>query len=112
MYLGRICEYGRKEEVVGPPYHPYTEALMSAVPDVDPSLKRKVIRLEGSPPNPTQKIIGCPFAGRCHKKIGEICDKQPPAKVYFSRQHFAYCHLPPEEMGAEVGTAKGRAKGA
>ena len=101
MYLGRICEYGRKDEVVGPPYHPYTEALMSAVPDVDPSLKRKVIRLEGSPPNPTKKIVGCPFAGRCHKKIGEICDKKPPPRVQFSQDHFAYCHLPPEEMGAD-----------
>ncbi len=105
MYLGRICEYGRKDEVVGPPYHPYTEALMSAVPDVDPSLKRKVIRLEGSPPNPTRKIKGCPFAGRCHKKIGQICDTTPPPRVNFSAHHFAYCHLPPEEMGADPGTA-------
>lgn len=101
MYLGRICEYGRKEEVVGPPYHPYTEALMSAVPDVDPSLKRKVIRLEGAPPNPTRKIKGCPFAGRCHKKIGRICDLQPPPRVDFSPHHFAYCHLSPEEMGVD-----------
>ena len=112
MYLGRICEYGRKEEVVGPPYHPYTEALMSAVPDVDPSLKRKVIRLEGSPPNPTKKIKGCPFAGRCHKKIGEICDKQPPPKVWFSETHFAYCHLPPEELGAEKTEENPDVKGA
>ena len=102
MYLGRVCEYGRKDEVVGPPYHPYTEALMSAVPDVDPSLKRKVIRLEGSPPNPTRKIIGCPFAGRCHRKIGEICDVKLPPRVDFSPHHFAYCHLPAEEMGADL----------
>jgi peptide/nickel transport system ATP-binding protein len=101
MYLGRICEYGRKDEVVGPPYHPYTEALMSAVPDVDPTLKRKVIRLEGSPPNPTKKIKGCPFAGRCHRKIGTICDVEPPPKVEFSAHHFAFCHLPAEEMGAD-----------
>jgi peptide/nickel transport system ATP-binding protein len=101
MYLGRICEYGRKDEVVGPPYHPYTEALMSAVPDVDPTLEQRVIRLEGSPPNPTKKITGCPFAGRCHRKIGEICDTQPPPRVRFSADHFAYCHLPPEELGAD-----------
>ena len=101
MYLGRICEYGRKDEVVGPPYHPYTEALMSAVPDVDPTLKRKVIRLAGSPPNPTRKIKGCPFAGRCHRKIGAICDTEPPPRVSFSSHHVAFCHLPPEAMGAE-----------
>lgn len=94
MYLGRICEYGKKEEVVGPPYHPYTEALMSAVPDVDPSLEKMRIRLSGSPPNPTKKIKGCPFSGRCHRKIGEICDNTPPPKVEFSSTHFAYCHLP------------------
>ncbi len=107
MYLGRICEYGRKAEVMRPPYHPYTEALMSAVPDVNPSLKQETIRLEGSPPNPTKKIIGCPFAGRCHKKIGEICDKQPPPQVYFSDEHFAYCHLAPMEMGAGGSAAGG-----
>jgi len=101
MYLGRICEYGRKEEVVGPPYHPYTEALMSAVPEVDPSLEKNVIRLEGSPPNPTKKIRGCPFAGRCHRKIGDVCDNVPPPRVSFSEHHFAYCHLPPHELGAD-----------
>ncbi len=98
MYLGRVCEYGRKDEVVGPPYHPYTEALLSAVPDVDPSLKKRTIRLEGSPPNPTKKIGGCPFAGRCHRQIGEICINVPPPRVEFSDTHFVYCHLSKEEM--------------
>ena len=102
MYLGRICEYGKRDEVVGPPYHPYTEALLSAVPDVNPSLSKANIRLEGSPPNPTKKITGCPFAGRCHKKIGSICDTTPPPKVDFSESHFVYCHLRPEELGAAL----------
>jgi peptide/nickel transport system ATP-binding protein len=98
MYLGRICEYGKREDVVGPPYHPYTEALLSAVPEVDPSLEKTNIRLEGSPPNPTRKIIGCPFAGRCHRKIGEVCDTVPPPRVNFSDSHFAYCHLSVETL--------------
>ena len=102
MYLGRICEYGRRDEVVTPPYHPYTEALLSAAPEVDPSRKRKTIRLEGSPPNPTRKIIGCPFAGRCHKKIGDICDKTPPPKVDLSDSHYIYCHLPLERLSGEA----------
>jgi peptide/nickel transport system ATP-binding protein len=102
MYLGRVCEYGRRDEVVTPPYHPYTEALLSAAPEVDPSRKRKTIRLEGSPPNPTRKIVGCPFAGRCHKKIGDICDKVPPPKVDLSDSHYIYCHLPLEKLSGEA----------
>ena len=98
MYLGRICEYGKRDEVISPPYHPYTEALLSAVPEVDPSLMKRTIRLEGSPPNPTKKIIGCPFAGRCHKKVGGICDTTPPPKVDFSESHFLYCHIPPDKL--------------
>ncbi|MFP4212314.1 MAG: dipeptide ABC transporter ATP-binding protein [Alkalispirochaeta sp.] len=103
MYLGKICEYGTKSEVVGSPRHPYTEALLSAVPDVDPSLQKKTIRLEGAPPNPTEKVRGCPFAGRCHRKVGEICDTVAPPRVEFTETHFAYCHIPAEELKAEVG---------
>jgi len=98
MYLGRICEYGKKLEVVGTPCHPYTEALLSAVPDVDPSLEKETIRLEGSPPDPTLKIKGCPFAGRCHRKVGTICDTTPPPKVDYSDTHFSYCHIKPGKM--------------
>ncbi len=102
MYLGRICEYGTKTEVAGSPRHPYTEALLSAVPDVDPSLKKGEIRLQGAPPNPTRKIKGCPFAGRCHRKVGAVCDNTPPPKVNFSDTHFAYCHIDPEILNAEI----------
>jgi peptide/nickel transport system ATP-binding protein len=102
MYLGRIVEYGMKDEVAGSPGHPYTEALLSAVPDVDPSLKKGSIRLEGSPPNPTKKIRGCPFAGRCHRKIGDICDSTPPPRVEISNTHFVFCHLSPGTMREEI----------
>ena len=102
LYLGRICEYGTKTEVAGSPRHPYTEALLSAVPDVDPSYKRGEIRLQGAPPNPTKKIKGCPFAGRCHRKVGKICDTTPPPRVNFSDTHFAYCHISPEVLNSEI----------
>ncbi|MFW6208995.1 MAG: dipeptide ABC transporter ATP-binding protein [Spirochaetota bacterium] len=102
MYLGRICEYGTKTEVGGYPRHPYTEALLSAVPDVDPSRKKGEIRLHGAPPNPTKKIKGCPFAGRCHRKVGKICDTTPPPRVNFSDTHFAYCHISAEILNAEI----------
>ncbi len=98
MYLGRICEYGQRDEVVGSAAHPYTEALLSAVPDVDPSISRKRIRLEGAPPNPTAKLPGCPFAGRCHRKVGSVCDTTPPPRVDLSDSHFAYCHIPIEQL--------------
>jgi peptide/nickel transport system ATP-binding protein len=102
MYLGRICEYGRKGEVVSAPYHPYTEALLSAVPDVDPTVKKEPVRLEGSPPNPTKKITGCPFAGRCHRKIGPICDSTPPPRLQVSEEHYIMCHLPLEQLTGGV----------
>ncbi|GAB1483534.1 ABC transporter ATP-binding protein [Treponema sp.] len=102
MYLGRVCEYGKGDEVTKAPYHPYTEALLSAAPDVDPSRKRKTIRLEGSPPNPTKKITGCPFASRCHKKIGPICDTVSPPKNELSPTHFIYCHLDRDKLMGEA----------
>lgn len=102
MYLGRVCEYGRRDEVVTPPYHPYTEALLSAAPEVDPARRDKPIRLKGSPPDPTRPIRGCPFAGRCHKKIGPICDETPPPRLALSATHHIYCHLPPEGLQGAV----------
>jgi peptide/nickel transport system ATP-binding protein len=98
MYLGRICEYGTREEVIHPPYHPYTEALLSAVPEVDPALEKTQIRLEGAPPDPTERIVGCPFAGRCPKKIGTICDTTPPPLVQPSQSHYIYCHISPDTL--------------
>lgn len=98
MYLGRVCEYGLRDEVVNPPYHPYTEALLSAVPDVNPSKKQKPIRLEGSPPDPSMKIVGCPFAGRCHKKIDNLCETTPPPLKRVSATHFIFCHLDADRM--------------
>jgi len=102
MYLGKVCEYGLRDEIVRPPYHPYTEALLSSVPEVDPSRSRKPIRLEGSPPNPTAKIVGCPFAGRCHKKIGGICETTPPPKKNLSSTHYIFCHLDESMLQGEA----------
>lgn len=97
MYAGKIAEYGTRDEVMAPPYHPYTEALLSAVPEVDPSKKKVAIELEGGLPNPSKKIKGCPFAGRCHKQVGEICVKQFPPKVIISPTHHYFCHIDPNE---------------
>jgi peptide/nickel transport system ATP-binding protein len=103
MYLGRVCEYGLRDEVVTPPYHPYTEALLSAVPDVDPSRKRNPIRLEGALPDPSEPIPGCPFTGRCRKRIDGLCDTTPPPRRQISPTHHIFCHLEEEMLHGAAG---------
>src|SRR5207244_1427405 len=64
MYLGRIVEFGTASQVFAPPWHPYTEALLSAVPEPDPDAQRRRIVLEGAPPSAAELLPGCPFATR------------------------------------------------
>lgn len=98
MYLGKICEFGRTEEVFSPPYHPYTEALLSAVPEVGSGTKQNMIRLEGSVPVPDGSIRGCHFHTRCPRKIAGLCDAVDPPRVEFGETHYLHCHLPKEEL--------------
>jgi len=98
MYAGKICEYGKRDEVMGKPFHPYTEALLSAMPEVDPTKQKDPIRLEGGLPDPAKKPKGCPFAGRCHKQVGKICEEQYPPMVRFSDTHYYNCHIAKPEM--------------
>jgi peptide/nickel transport system ATP-binding protein len=72
MYLGHIMERGTTDEVFSPPYHPYTEALLSAVPIADPNVEKKHIVLEGPLPSVMNPPTGCPFHTRCPRKIGDI----------------------------------------
>jgi len=97
MYLGKICEYGRAEQVFAPPYHPYTEALLSAVPVPDPTVKSARIHLEGNVPSSSDPPRGCPFHTRCPRKIGAICeDERPPAREHAG--HVINCHIPLDEL--------------
>ncbi|HEX6960194.1 MAG TPA: ABC transporter ATP-binding protein [Ferrovibrio sp.] len=98
MYLGKIMEAGRVEDVFAPPYHPYTEALLSAVPVPDPNVRSKRIVLQGKPPSVMDRPKGCPFATRCHRKIGAICDEVEPVEQRFSSGHRIACHLPEAEL--------------
>jgi len=98
MYLGRIMEMGKTDDVFSPPYHPYTEALLSAVPIADTRYEKKRIVLEGSPPSTTSPPKGCPFHTRCPRKIGPICETEVPAEAEAGDGHRIACHIPLAEL--------------
>ncbi len=100
MYLGHIVEQGTTEEIFSPPYHPYTEALLSAVPIADTSIEKKRIILEGSLPSVINPPKGCVFHTRCHRKIGDVCQTQVPPLVDMGNGHRILCHIPEEELKA------------
>ena len=78
MYLGRIVEEGPAEAVLGEPSHPYTQALISAVPEIDPGKRKTHILLQGDPPNPENIPPGCAFHPRCALAI-DICRRELPS---------------------------------
>ena len=98
MYLGQIMERGLTDEVFSPPYHPYTEALLSAVPIADPEIEKRRIVLEGNLPSVLDPPQGCPFCTRCPRKIGDICDDERPPLLRDSDNHVIACHIPLEEL--------------
>ena len=91
MYLGQIVEYGQVEQVLGSPFHPYTQALVSASPEIDPKKKKQRIVLAGDPPNPEDIPSGCPFHPRCQHAMA-ICRETPPELDVMQGQKVA-CHL-------------------
>jgi peptide/nickel transport system ATP-binding protein len=97
LYLGRIMEVGPAERVFGGPQHPYTEALLSAVPTLD-DLDRLRIRLEGEIPSAADPPTGCPFHTRCPRKIGEICETTEPELREDEIGHAIRCHIPVAEL--------------
>jgi peptide/nickel transport system ATP-binding protein len=92
MYLGRIVERGGVEEVLSSPKHPYTRALLSAVPVMEAATKREVIRLQGELPSPVSPPAGCHFHPRCPDAFAQ-CSKAYPASARFTASHSAACHL-------------------
>jgi peptide/nickel transport system ATP-binding protein len=97
MYLGIVAELGPVERVFAPPYHPYTEALLSAVPVPDPDRVVARILLEGRVPSAAEIPRGCPFATRCPRRIGALCDDTPPPVQRFGDHRIA-CHIPGDEL--------------
>jgi peptide/nickel transport system ATP-binding protein len=98
MYLGHVVERGSTDAVFAPPYHPYTEALLSAVPIADTSVEKKRIILEGNLPSVLDPPKGCPFNTRCPRHRGTICETDRPPEVEFGSGHVISCHMPPEEL--------------
>jgi peptide/nickel transport system ATP-binding protein len=112
MYLGQFCEVGATEDLYSPPYHPYTEALLSAIPIPDPTLKRTDIRLSGAVPSALAPPSGCRFHSRCPRKVGPICEQEPPPWREMAAGHRIFCHISPEELRAMepvISTTRGRA---
>lgn len=92
MYLGRLVEVGPVQAVFDHPYHPYTRALMSAIPIPEPGLKRRRIVLEGEPPDPFNVPPGCAFCNRCPEAQPHCGDK--PVELYeVEPGHLVACHL-------------------
>ena len=96
MYLGHVVEMGTTEQVFQPPYHPYTEALLSAVPVADTSIEKKHIVLEGDIPSAMNPPSGCPFQTRCGWKSevpGGLCETKVPDIQTLAGGHQIKCHL-------------------
>jgi peptide/nickel transport system ATP-binding protein len=93
MYLGRLCEIGLVDQVFSPPHHPYTRALLSAVPSIDPQATREAIRLIGPVPSAKNPPSGCRFHTRCPQKIGSICEEKTPPAYEPVPGHIIHCHL-------------------
>ena len=92
MYLGNFVEVGEKDKIYSNPMHPYTQALLSAVPVPDPTAKRERILLEGSIPSAHKPPTGCKFHTRCPKCM-ECCKTQAPERYEVDDGHYVYCHL-------------------
>jgi peptide/nickel transport system ATP-binding protein len=98
MYLGKFCEIGPSSAIYDPPYHPYTEALLSAVPVPDPRVRQKQIRLGSAVPSALNPPGGCRFHTRCSRRIGRICEEEPPLRQQAGENHWIYCHIPLDEL--------------
>ncbi len=103
MYLGHVVELGTTEQVFAPPYHPYTEALLSAVPIADTSIKKKHIVLDGDIPSAMNPPSGCPFQTRCRwkdKAGASLCESQVPPVRVLADGHQVKCHLSDADLAA------------
>ena len=93
MYLGKIMEMGNIEDIIYEPLHPYTRALITAVPVPDPTSRRSEVVIKGEIPSPINPPSGCRFHKRCPSYIGDICKTKEPQLVDVGNGHYVACHL-------------------
>ena len=93
MYLGKIMEQGTTDQIVYEPLHPYTKALIDAVPVPDPTSRRIEVVIKGEIPSPINPPSGCRFHTRCPSYIGDICKTKEPPLVNQGKNHYVACHL-------------------
>jgi peptide/nickel transport system ATP-binding protein len=98
MYLGQIMEQGATQDVFAPPYHPYTESLLAAIPVPDPRMRKRKVLLTGEIPSASKPPPGCRFSTRCPYRLADICDKLAPPVQDFGPDHRIACHLPREQL--------------
>lgn len=101
MYLGEVMQFSPAERIFDPPYHPYTEALLSSVPPPDPFVAQERIRLEGELPSAVNPPSGCPFHTRCPRFLGDICVHETPPWREMKDGKRIFCHIPLEELERE-----------
>ena len=93
MYLGKLVEISESERLYEQPLHPYTQALVSAIPMPDPTKRRQRIVLRGEVPSPVNPPSGCRFHPRCPQYVGDICRQQEPVLAEAEPGHHVACHL-------------------
>jgi len=93
MYLGKIMEKGFVEDVISNPLHPYTRALLNAVPIPDPTSRRVKVVIKGEIPSPINPPSGCRFHTRCPNIKGDICRREEPKLIDLGNDHYVACHL-------------------
>jgi peptide/nickel transport system ATP-binding protein len=102
MYLGKLVELGSVEAVFGPPYHPYTRALLSAIPVPDPAAPSAAVPLAGAVPSAQHPPPGCNFQTRCPSKVGPVCEEMEPPLHEAGPGHWIACHIPLETLRREA----------
>ena len=105
MYLGRIMEYADKKHLYGNPLHPYTKALLSAIPVPDIHAKKDEIILQGEVPSPLNPPKGCPFAARCRYAM-KLCEECMPPRYDLDSHHYCHCWLHHPSVEAKKGKVK------
>jgi len=98
LYRGQLMEIGTSEEVFSPPYHPYTEMLLQSVPEPDPNLPLPAGDERAAEPTDAGSRQGCPFASRCPRKVGTICEQERPPWQTVGPTHAIYCHIPVAQL--------------